>query len=288
MSSDEEIVAQSTEMELGGQPRGDTGGEEVVIGATTPILELRGITKRFGGVVACEGVNLQLRSGEVLAVVGNNGAGKSTVLRIISGAYLPDEGEVLLHGKIVRLRSVRAARVHGIEAVPQELALAPKLDVVTNIFLGREITHRPAWLGFLARRRMEVEAKRLIATVGSEIPWMNAKVGTLSGGQRQAVAIARALGWGQSVVVLDEPTAALGVRETAQVEKAIGHMKELNLGILLVSHDLDQVFRVADRVYVLYHGRVVGVEHPASSTRERIVAMITTGEDVRQGTVGGG
>lgn len=268
MTADRSISARPTSTATGGGDKSQDG---------TPTLELRGISKHFGGVVACEHVNLDVHSGEVVALVGNNGAGKSTILRIISGAHLPDTGEVVLHGQPVRLRSVRAARSHGIEAVPQELALAPKLDVISNIFLGRELTYGPRWLGCLARRRMEGEARQLIERVGSHLPKMRAKVGTLSGGQRQAVAIARAIGWGQSVVVLDEPTAALGVHETAQVEKTIKHMRSINLSVLLVSHDLDQVFRVADRVYVLYHGRVIGMERPQTSSREQIVSMITTG-----------
>jgi ABC-type sugar transport system ATPase subunit len=245
-----------------------------------PVLELRHITKRFGGVVACLDVSLHVTSGEIVALVGNNGAGKSTILRIVSGALPPDSGELLLAGEPVRLHSVREARAHGIEAVPQELALAPKLNVAANIFLGRELLRRPREARLLARRKMEEEARKLIETLGSHIPSMRAKAGTLSGGQRQAIAIARALGWGRSVVVLDEPTAALGVHETSQVEKAVLQMKEMQLGVLLVSHDLDQVFRLADRVYVLYHGAVAGLERPSGSTQDKIVSLIT-------GTAGG-
>jgi ABC-type sugar transport system ATPase subunit len=240
-----------------------------------PVLELRHITKRFGGLVACRDVSLHVTSGEIVALVGNNGAGKSTILRIVSGALPPDSGELLLAGEPVRLRSVREARAHGIEAVPQELALAPKLNVAANIFLGRELLRRPREARLLARRKMDEEARKLIETLGSHIPSMRAKAGTLSGGQRQAIAIARALGWGRSVVVLDEPTAALGVHETSQVEKAVLQMKEMQLGVLLVSHDLDQVFRLADRVYVLYHGAIAGLERPSGSTQDKIVSLIT-------------
>lgn len=245
-----------------------------------PILELRHITKRFGGVVACRDVSLHVMAGEIVALVGNNGAGKSTILRIVSGVQPPDSGDLLLSGELVRLRSVREARAHGIETVPQELALAPKLNVAANIFLGRELLLRPRGSGLLARRKMDAEARKLIETLGSHVPRMRAKVGTLSGGQRQAIAIARAVGWGRSVVVLDEPTAALGVHETSQVERAILQMREIQLGVLLVSHDLDQVFRLADRVYVLYHGAIAGLEHPSRSTHDKIVSLIT-------GTAGG-
>lgn len=251
-------------------------------GETVPALDLRHVTKRFGGVVACHDVSLRVERGEVVALVGNNGAGKSTILRVVSGAQSADAGEVLLDGKVARLGSVREAREHGVETVPQELALAPKLTVTANIFLGRESLQRPRLAGLLARRKMDAEARRLLATLGANIPRLRSKVGTLSGGQRQSIAIARAVGWGRSVVVLDEPTAALGVHETAQVEKAIRHMREMQLGILLVSHDMDQVFRLADRIYVLYHGAVVGEERPSATTHDRVVSLITgTGrEDV--------
>lgn len=244
---------------------------------TTPVLELRKVSKHFGGVAACDRVDLEVGAGEVVALVGHNGAGKSTILRMVSGVQQPDEGEILMNGQPVRLRSVRDARARGIETVPQELALAPKLNVAANVFLGREEIARPRFFRFLARRAMEIEARRLISSLGVQIPNLRAKVSSLSGGQRQGVAIARALSWGRTVVVLDEPTAALGVHETEEVEKIVVHMKGLGLGILLVSHDLDQVFRVADRVYVLYHGRIVGSTQPSESTREAVLALITSG-----------
>lgn len=278
MSDDRDAAAETTAGQNSVVPEDGTS-------EGAPTLELTGITKRFGGVVACQDVSLEVHSGEVVALVGNNGAGKSTILRIVSGAQVPDAGQIRLKGRPVRLKSVHAAHQNGIEAVPQELALAPKLDVTSNIFLGREITYGPRWIGIRARRKMEREAKHLIETLGSDIPRMRAKVGALSGGQRQAAVIARAVGWGRSVVVLDEPTAALGVRETAQVEKSILHMKDMGLSILLVSHDIDQVFRVADRVYVLYHGQVVAEERPPSSTRERVVSLITTGGESRPAAV---
>jgi simple sugar transport system ATP-binding protein len=240
-----------------------------------PALELQHVTRRFGGLVACSDVGLTVMCGEIVALVGNNGAGKSTVLRIVCGADRPDDGEVLLLGRPTSLNSVREARAHGIEAVPQELALAPKLNVYSNMFLGRELLLGPRVFRFLARRKMEDEARRIIADLGVDMPRLRAKVGSLSGGQRQAVAVARAVGWGSSVVVLDEPTAALGVHETERVENTIRSMRENRLAVLLVSHDLNQVFRLADRVYVLNHGRIVGMERPTESTHERIVSLIT-------------
>lgn len=240
-----------------------------------PVLELRAISKHFGGVAACDGVDLTVQAHEIVAVVGHNGAGKSTLLRIVSGAMSPDSGQILMSGQSVRLRTVREARAHGIETVPQELALAPKLDVAANVFLGRELLARPALFRVLSRRRMDAEARKLVGSLGVQIPDMHAKVGSLSGGQRQGIAIARAIGWGRSVVVLDEPTAALGVQETAEVERTMLRMRELGLGLLLVSHDLDQVFRVADRVYVLYHGRVVGMLRPNDTSHDAVLGLIT-------------
>lgn len=240
----------------------------------SPVLEMRNVTKRFSGVVACEDVNLEVDAGEVVALAGHNGAGKSTVLKMLSGVQMPDAGEIRIGGEPVRLHSVRSARAHGIETVPQELALAPKLSVAANIFLGREILVRPTFLRIQARRRMQAESQRMLADLGAHIPRMRAPVGSMSGGQRQAVAIARAVGWGQSVVVLDEPTAALGLRETEQVERTVMRMKEMRLAILLVSHDLEQMFRLADRIYVMHHGRVVGTERTEETTREQIGALI--------------
>lgn len=241
----------------------------------TPVLELRNVSKHFGGVAACDGVGLVVNAGQIVAVVGHNGAGKSTVLRMVSGVMQPDTGELLVIGKPARLRSVHDARARGIETVPQELALAPKLNVYMNVYLGRELLMGPPPLRFLNRRRMEHGARALLESIGVQVPNMRSKVGGLSGGQRQGVAIARALGWGRSIVVLDEPTAALGVHETEQVEKSLMQMKELGLGLLLVSHDLDQVFRVADHIYVLYHGRVVGDMDRHDTSRDEVVALIT-------------
>jgi D-xylose transport system ATP-binding protein len=253
---------------------GVLGGASPVAVTDGPVLEVRHLTKRFSGVVACEDVDLVLAAGEVVALAGHNGAGKSTVLKMLSGVLTPDAGEIRVAGESVRLHSVRSARAHGIETVPQELALAPKLTVAANIFLGRELLARPSFLRLQARRRMETESEKMLAALGARIPRMRAKVGSLSGGQRQAVAIARAIGWGQSVVVLDEPTAALGLHETEQVEQTVMRMKDMRLAILLVSHDLEQMFRLADRIYVMHHGRVVGTERTAETTRERIGALI--------------
>jgi ABC-type sugar transport system ATPase subunit len=258
--------------ELIGGLQGDEDRREIP--ADVPVLEMRGVSKHFGAVIACESVELKVFGGEIVALAGHNGAGKSTVLKMLSGVIQPDAGEIRLLGEPVHLGSVRAARSHGIETVPQELALAPKLTIPANIFLGRELVARPRPLRLRARRQMEAEAARLLESLGVRIPQIRAKVGSLSGGQAQAVAIARAVGWGRGVVVLDEPTAALGLHETTQVEQTITRMKEMGLAILIVSHDLDQMFRLAGRIYVMYHGRVVGVQTTSQTTQERIGALI--------------
>ena len=250
----------------------DVGHVELPAGI--PVLEMHNLSKRFGAVVACEDVDLQVFGGEIVALAGHNGAGKSTVLKMLSGVLQPDAGELRLIGKPAHLSNVRTARAHGIETVPQELALAPKLSVPANIFLGRELVARPKFLRLRARRRMEEESARLLSSLGVRIPRLRVQAGALSGGQAQGVAIARAVGWGRHVVVLDEPTAALGLRETEQVELTIARMKERGLAILIVSHDLEQMFRLADRIYVMYRGRVVGMERTAETTRERIGALI--------------
>ncbi len=250
------------------------GGEVRRERSEGPALELRRVSKNFGAVVACENVDLEVGVGEAVALAGHNGAGKSTVLKMLSGVVQPDSGEVRIMGKPVRLSSVRVARAHGIETVPQELALAPKLSIPANIFLGRELLRRPSFLRLRDRRAMEAESARLLESLGVRFPRIQSAAGSLSGGQAQAVAIARAVGWGRSVVVLDEPTAALGLHETQQVEQTILRMKEMGLAILIVSHDLDQMFRLANRIYVLYHGRVVGSERTAETTPEAIGALI--------------
>lgn len=240
-----------------------------------PVLELVEVTKHFGGVTAVAGVSLHVDPGEVVALLGNNGAGKSTVMRMVSGLHPPDSGEMRFEGKEVRFHSPRDARVVGIEAVPQELALAGFMSVAANIFLGRELRHGRGPLAPVNRGKMSARAKELVEGFGVHIPNMKGHVRDLSGGQRQGVAISRAVAWGSRLVVLDEPTAALGVAETAQVEAAIRKMSEGGVAVLLVSHQLDQVFRVADRVYVLWHGQLVGERSVSQTTTDEVVSLIT-------------
>lgn len=255
-------------LSLDGQRAPDTGTD-------VPVIELRDVSKHFGGVQAVVDVSLEVSRREVVALVGNNGAGKSTVMKMISGVHAPDSGEVLVEGRSVHFRGPRDARVLGIEAVPQELALAKHLSVAANIFLGREITRGWGPLRVLDKRSMRRRSRELIEGFGIHVPDLAARVYHLSGGQQQGVAIGRALAWGSRLVVLDEPTAALGVRETARVEQTVRSMREANVAVLLVSHNLDQVFRVSDRVYVLRRGRLAGMRRTADTTAEELVSLIT-------------
>jgi fructose transport system ATP-binding protein len=244
-----------------------------------PVLEAKGLVKLFGRVVGLAGVDLTLYPGEVLAVIGDNGAGKSTLIKCLSGAMTPDEGEILVDGQIVTFRGAMDARAAGIETVYQTLAVAPALDIASNLFLAREI-RRKGPLGSVLRmldtgemrRQSEQHIKRLgISTLQN----INQTVETLSGGQRQAVAVARAAAFGGKVVILDEPTAALGVRETAQVLKLVRDLRNQGLGIILVSHNMPNVFEVADRIHIQRLGRGVGVITPKSHTMEDAVAIMT-------------
>lgn len=247
----------------------------------TPVLELRNIAKSFGGVRALSNVNLALYAGEVAALVGDNGAGKSTLIKIIAGTHQPDAGEIVFDGTPVRLETPSSASALGIETVYQDLALADNLDVVANLFLGRERTRPtiPRLIQPLAEVEMELEAQTALAELNvTTIGDPRAAVGAMSGGQRQAVAIARAAMWHSRVVSLDEPTAALGVAQTRQVNNLILTLKGAGLAVLLISHSLDNVFAVADRIIVMRLGRVAATFDRQSTTPEQVVAAITGAE----------
>lgn len=223
-----------------------------------PVLRAVGITKTFGHVRALRGVDLDARSGEVHALVGDNGAGKSTLIKIISGVLQPDGGRLEVDGVPVSIPSPESARALGIETVYQDLAIAEALDLGENIFLGREIL-RPGLLGrlgFIDRSAMRERGMRYLRDLGTNIPSSAAPLETLSGGQKQAVAVARAAAWGNRVLILDEPAAALGVRQTAQVLDLIRRSKERGLAVIFISHNMPQVLEVADRITVLHQGRV--------------------------------
>jgi len=253
---------------------------------TLPILEAHGLVKTFGHVVGLAGVDLTLYSGEVLAVIGDNGAGKSTLIKCLSGAMIPDSGRMLVDGRPVAFRNTQDARDAGIETVYQTLAVAPALDVTSNMFLARE-RRRPGLLGSVFRMldtpNMKKQARQHIDDLGiSTLQNINQAVETLSGGQRQAVAVARAAAFGGQVVILDEPTAALGVRETGQVLELVRDLRSRGLGVILISHNMPNVFEVADRIHIQRLGRRVGVITPTSHTPAEAVAIMTGA--VRLGT----
>jgi ABC-type sugar transport system ATPase subunit len=243
----------------------------------SPLLEARGIQKHFGHVVALATANFELAPNEVHAIVGDNGAGKSTLIKIFSGVHHADGGELLLDGKPVAISSPREARQLGIETVYQDLALADHLDAAANLFLGRE-EYLPGVLGRLGfldrktmRRRAEEEMQRLKIGIKS----VDQPVVDLSGGQRQAVAVARAIAWGRRIVIMDEPTAALGVRESSMVLELIKEVRGQGLSIIMISHNLPEVFAVADRITVLRLGRTITTMRREDTSLEAVVGMMT-------------
>ncbi len=242
-------------------------------GNTSPVLELKNIHKAFGGVVAIEDFSLELHSGEIVALVGDNGAGKSTLIKIVSGVYSPTGGSMEIDGEPTAFADASVARSRGIEVVYQDLALADQQPVYMNMFLGREPVRGPFHL--LDRPRMVKETQSLVDELDVRIPSARAVIRDLSGGQRQGVAIARATHWAKKLILLDEPTAALGVAETAKVEKIVAGLKERNIATLIISHSLDQVFRLSDRICVLRRGKQIGVRKTADTDKNEIVSMIT-------------
>lgn len=245
-------------------------------GGTAPALELRNITKRFGGVTALEQVCLTVRCGEVLALVGDNGAGKSTLIKTISGINIPDQGEVLVDGQRVRLHTPHESMAHGIQTVYQDLALCDNLDTVQNLFLGREM-REPAWRGWRLRRAdMENRARKVLGELSvTTLRDLSKPVGDLSGGQRQSVAICRSVLWEPKVVLLDEPTAALGVAQRHEVMALVLRLRSTGHAVIVVSHDLADVQEMADRVAVMRLGRKVVEFTKDGFTREDLVSAIT-------------
>ena len=241
----------------------------------TPTLELRGITKSFGAVQALRETDFEVRNGEVMALVGDNGAGKSTLIKCVAGIYSIDDGEILFDGKPVTIHGPKDAAKLGIEVVYQDLALCDNLDVVQNMYLGRE-THDPLFR--LREAPMEQRTTETLRSLSvTTIRSVRQPVATLSGGQRQSIAVARAVMWNNRVVFLDEPTAALGVAQTHQVLELVKRLGEQGLAVVLVSHNLNDVFEVADRITVLRLGRNVGVYERAKTNQQEIVQAITAG-----------
>ena len=254
--------------------------------AAAPLLRLRGIRKSYGPVQALRGVDLDVAAGEVHALVGDNGAGKSTLINVMSGSVHADAGQIEFDGRPVRLHSPAAAAALGIATVYQDLALCENLDVVANLFLGREFSARPL-TGPLRRLRepqMHRRARQTLDTLSIRIPSLRTPVGSLSGGQRQAVAVGRAVLWGSRLVLLDEPTAALGVEQTAQVLRLIREVAARGLTVLVISHSLPDVFQVADRISVLRLGANAGTFDRRTTSPQIVVAAITGGVRIEGAT----
>jgi D-xylose transport system ATP-binding protein len=244
---------------------------------TKPLVEMRGISKRYGGVQALQSVDLDIYLGEVHALVGDNAAGKSTLIKTLAGAVIKDEGTITFEGRAIEINAPRDAKALGIETVYQDLALADNLNVSANVFLGRELTRNGALSWFLDNRRMEKESRTLLGKLKINIPNIRQQVRSMSGGQRQSIAIARCVCFNARVVILDEPTAALGVEETRKVYGLIRDMREHGLGVLLISHNLNHVFENCDRITVLKTGRLVGSRRVEETTQDEILRMIVSG-----------
>jgi fructose transport system ATP-binding protein len=247
--------------------------------AGVPVLEARGLVKRYGRVVALDHADFELRANEILGVIGDNGAGKSTLIKVLAGAIVPDQGEVLMDGKVVHFRTPIEARNAGIETVYQNLALSPALSIADNLFLGRE-RRRAGPLGqffrLLDRAGMRREAREHLNSLGLlTIQSIRQPVETLSGGQRQGVAVVRATAFGSRVIIMDEPTAALGVKESRKVLELMLDVKKRGLPIILISHNMPHVFEVADRIHIHRLGRRIAVINPKQFTMSDAVAIMT-------------
>jgi D-xylose transport system ATP-binding protein len=242
---------------------------------TQPLLEVDAIDKNFGAVRALTGASLTLARGEITALVGDNGAGKSTLVRCVTGVHRPDRGTIRFNGEQVHWNAPEDARALGIETVYQDLALVEDLTVWQNLFLNREITRGIGPVRLLDKRAMISAAEQTLSRLAVNVPSVRATVRRMSGGQRQSIAISRATSWGSTLVIMDEPTAALGVRETRAVEDLIRRLRDEGITVLLISHDFDQVMRLSDQVWVLRQGTVAGGRRTTETTGEQIVAMIT-------------
>ncbi len=241
----------------------------------TPLVEMRDIRIAFGGVHAVDGVTVDLYAGEVVGLVGGNGAGKSTLIRSLSGAHPPDSGEISVDGKPVTISNPRDAKALGIETIYQTLALADNIDAAGNMFLGRELTSRT---GSLDDAAMESATRKIMGRLNPRFKNFKTPVKSLSGGQRQSVAIARAVHFNARILIMDEPTAALGPAETAQVRNLVKQLKSEGIGIFLISHDIHDVFDLSDRISVMLHGKLVGTVDKTKVTTDEVLAMIIMGK----------
>jgi len=242
---------------------------------TTPLVEMRNISIAFGGIKAVDDVSIDLRPGEVVGLLGHNGAGKSTLIKILSGAYKPDAGEIYVNGEHADISTPRDAKRYGIETIYQTLALADNIDAAGNIFLGREVLTP---YGTLDDAAMEAETRKVMARLNPHFRRFKEPVKALSGGQRQSVAIARAIYFNARVLIMDEPTAALGPAETQQVADLVLQLKKEGIGIFLISHDIHDVFGLADRVSVMKNGRLVGSAKVQDVTQDEVLGMIILGK----------
>jgi len=249
------------------------------------VMQAKGLVKRYGQVVALDGVDFELRAGEILAVIGDNGAGKSSLIKALSGATIPDEGEILLDGKPIHFKSPIDARRAGIETVYQDLAVAPAMTIAENLFLGREL-RRPGFLGsvlrMLDKKKMLAESVARMNDLKVGIRSMTQAVETLSGGQRQCVAVSRAAAFAQHVVIMDEPTAALGVKESNMVLELIRRVRDRGLPVILISHNMPHVFEIADRVHIARLGKRAAVVNPKKISMSDAVAVMTGAKSVAE------
>ena len=241
------------------------------------ILEGRKLSKTFGNVIALNNVNMSLKRNEILAIVGDNGAGKSTLIKILSGALLPDAGEIFVDGARVQLYKPRDAKNVGIETVYQHLALVEPLSISKNLFLGKEIIKKFIFLNILQNKEMRSRSTKFLKELGIDIKDANQKVETLSGGQRQSVAISKSVFWSDKILILDEPTAALGVRESAKILDMIVNLKKKGLSIIIITHNMEHAFSIADRFLVIRLGKNIGERNRAETNINEIVKMITGG-----------
>jgi simple sugar transport system ATP-binding protein len=244
---------------------------------SSAILEVRELSKRFGGVHALEKVSLDLYPGEVLALAGDNGAGKSTLIKTISGVHKPDEGTISYDGRQVTFDNPQQARDHGIETIYQDLALADNLDAGANVFLGREVMKRVLGLAVVDRKRMRKEAADTLKVLDIRIDRLDLPLRSMSGGQRQAVAIGRAIHWNAKVLIMDEPTAALGVPEQRKVKALTRSLKQSGVGVIFISHNLVDIFEVCDRIVVLRRGIVAGERLISNTNPDEIVRLMVGG-----------
>jgi D-xylose transport system ATP-binding protein len=242
---------------------------------SAPLVEMKNVSISFGGVRAVDDVSIELHAGEVVGLLGHNGAGKSTLIKMLSGAYKMDTGEIWIEGKKATINSPRDSRDHNIETIYQTLALADNLDAASNLFLGRELMTP---FGFVDDSRMEAETRKIMARLNPNFKKLNEPVSALSGGQRQSVAIARAVYFNAKILIMDEPTAALGVHETAMVAELIDELKKAGLGIFLISHDTREMMDLCDRVSVMKNGQMIGTERVEDVTEDDILSMIIMGK----------